>query len=191
MQKYIKLNNKNIEYTLKVNKRSKGFRLSVRQGGECLLTVPRFVPQFIINQFLKNRSGWIEEKLANSLRLNNGAFKSKKEKNTEYLKYKVEALSLVLDRLDYFNRIYNFEWKNIAIKNQKTRWGSCSSKGNLNFNYKIVLLPAKSTDYIIIHELCHLRELNHSREFWSLVSQAMPDYKIVRKSLHTGGLILN
>jgi len=80
-------------------------------------------------------------------------------------------------KVNKFNKVYGFKFNKIAIKNQKTRWGSCSKKGNLNYNYKIVLLPEKSADYIIVHELCHLKEFNHSRKFWNLVERALPDYK--------------
>lgn len=102
---------------------------------------------------------------------------------TQYLAHKEAARVLVHARLEHFNAIYKFTYKRVVIKNQKTCWGSCSSKGNLNFNYKIVLLPERLADYIIAHELCHLREFNHSRAFWDLVAQTMPDYARARAEL--------
>ncbi len=113
-----------------------------------------------------------------------------KRKSLNYIKYKKDAAILVKERLEYFNKFYNFKYGRIAIRNQKTRWGSCSKKGNLNFNYKIVLLTPKQADYIIAHELCHLKEFNHSQRFWDLVAQTIPDYKEVRHSLRTNGLRL-
>jgi len=92
--------------------------------------------------------------------------------------------------LEYFNTFYNFKWGRVTIRNQKTRWGSCSKKGNLNFNYKIALLKPSQADYIIVHELCHLKEFNHGKNFWSLVAQTIPDYKEVRSSLRTSGFRL-
>lgn len=109
--------------------------------------------------------------------------KRKTKKNLDYLKYKDKTLILAKERLEYFNTFYNFKYNKVVIRNQKTRWGSCSRKGNLNFNYKIALLPPKSADYIIVHELCHLGEFNHSRNFWNLVSQTVPEYQDIRKSL--------
>jgi len=88
-------------------------------------------------------------------------------------------------RVDYFSKKYNFRYKNVSIKSQKTRWGSCSSKGNLSFNYKIMYFNNQVIDYIIIHELCHLVEMNHSRKFWNLVEEMMPDYKIYKKQLNS------
>ena len=94
-----------------------------------------------------------------------------------------QASRLVESRIKYFNDFYNFKINRITIKNQKTRWGSCSSKGNLNFNYKIIYLKPALADYLIVHELCHLGELNHSKRFWALVSQTIPDYVSINKEL--------
>ena len=101
----------------------------------------------------------------------------------EYLKYKEQARILVKERLEYFNQFYGYTWNKIAIRNQRSRWGSCSKRGNLNFNYKIVLLPQNMADYVIVHELCHLREFNHSHDFWALVEKTMPNYKEIRKTM--------
>jgi len=90
---------------------------------------------------------------------------------------------LVRDRLDYYNQFYQFKVGQISIRNQRTRWGSCSAKGNLNFNYRLVLIPEKLADYVIVHELCHLGEFNHSADFWALVAKAMPDYREARREL--------
>ena len=106
-----------------------------------------------------------------------------KRKSGDFLRYKENALALVQQRIEDFNRLYNFEYRNIRVKNQVSRWGSCSKKGNLNFNYRIALLPKHLADYVIAHELCHLGELNHSRNFWNLVGRAIPNYKEVRKKL--------
>ena len=95
----------------------------------------------------------------------------------DYLTYKLSALVLTTERIHHFNTQYNFRFKNISIRNQTTRWGSCSSKGNLSFNYLIIRLPKHLADYIVVHELCHLGEFNHSAKFWDLVSRADPEYK--------------
>lgn len=94
-----------------------------------------------------------------------------------YVAHKEAARALVLERLDHFNEHYGFTWKRVAIRNQRRCWGSCTSLKNLNFNYKILFLPASLRDYIIVHELCHLAELNHGRQFWALVAEQIPDYR--------------
>jgi len=95
--------------------------------------------------------------------------------------YKLRALEIARQRIAYFNAFYQFPVNKITVRNQKTRWGSCSKKGNLNFNYKIALLPQSLSDYIIVHELCHLKEFNHSKNFWNLVAKTIPNYKHIKK----------
>src|SRR3954464_6248053 len=101
----------------------------------------------------------------------------------KYLRHKEEGRALVRARLEYFNTEYGYKWNRIAIKDHKSRWGSCSKKRNLNFNYRIALIPAHLADYIVVHELCHLGELNHGPKFWVLVERAMPDWKKRRDAL--------
>ena len=105
-----------------------------------------------------------------------------------YLKHKELARVLVGERIEFFIAIYAthgyvFKVGRISIRNQKMRWGSCSRKGNLNFNYRIALLPPTLCDYVIVHELCHLGEFNHSRKFWDLVALALPNYCEIRMEL--------
>ena len=115
----------------------------------------------------------------------------KRRVSKNYLENKNKALEIVKERIEYLNAFYNYKWNKISVKNQKTRWGSCSRRGNLNFNYKIALLPQKSSDYIIVHELCHLGEFNHSQKFWDLVAKTVPDYKEARRDLRKNGLMLD
>ena len=100
-----------------------------------------------------------------------------------YLENKEAARALILERLAYFNQHYTYEWNRVSIRNQKRCWGSCSSKKNLNFSYKLLLLPPHLCDYIIVHELCHLKEMNHGKAFWQLVAETLPDYKTRVKEL--------
>ncbi|MSU60381.1 MAG: M48 family peptidase [Candidatus Staskawiczbacteria bacterium] len=104
-----------------------------------------------------------------------------KRNRKEFLYYKERARLLVQNRIAHYNKIYHFKFNRIAIRNQRSRWGSCSKKGNLNFNYKIMLLPEKMADYVILHELCHLGEFNHSKNFWKLMAMRMPDYAKIKK----------
>ena len=101
----------------------------------------------------------------------------------QYLLWKEKARAYIRQRVDYFNQTYQFPFNRLAIRNQRSLWGSCSAKRNLNFNYRLVFLPQPLSDYIIVHELCHLQDLNHSPQFWSLVSQTIPDYRQLKKQL--------
>jgi predicted metal-dependent hydrolase len=105
-----------------------------------------------------------------------------------YQKHKESARALVHRKIEEHNAHYGFIFGTIAIRNQRTRWGSCSKKGNLNFHYRITLLPEHLADYLVVHELCHLSEFNHSKKFWDLVSEKIPDYKARRKALKSHAL---
>ena len=100
-----------------------------------------------------------------------------------YLAHKEQARELIHSRLVYFNEHYGLTYNRVAIRNQRRCWGSCTSLGNLNFSYKLLFLPAELRDYIIVHELCHLAELNHSPHFWALVAERVPEYQEHKKSL--------
>ena len=102
------------------------------------------------------------------------------------------ALERIRQRLDYYAPRIGRRPGRVAIRDQKSRWGSCSAKGNVNFNWKLIMAPPEALDYVVIHELCHLYEFNHSPRFWSLVRNQMPDYEVWKKWLkaHTEDLFL-
>lgn len=100
-----------------------------------------------------------------------------------YQEHKELARAAVHARLEYWSSHLGCTYKRVAIRNQKTRWGSCSEDGNLNFSYKLIFLPDELFDYVIVHELCHLKELNHSHRFWALVESVIPDYRMRIKEL--------
>ncbi len=100
-----------------------------------------------------------------------------------YQANKEAARELVLRKLAQHNAHYHLVWGRVAIRNTRSRWGSCSKKGNLNFNYRVILLPEHLQDYLVVHELCHLRHFNHSKHFWSLVAEAVPKYAQCRAEL--------
>lgn len=90
-------------------------------------------------------------------------------------------------RLDYFCKLMGLEFNRVTIRAQKTRWGSCSKKSNLNFNWKLIMAPKWVIDYVIVHEACHLRHMNHSKEFWSMVESYSKDFKTAKTWLRENG----
>ena len=177
----IKLNGNELDFTLRTSRRSKNLQLAIHGSGRVVVTRPWRLPESFVLNFIERKASWILEKL-DKFKTQDPSFHPGGTE-LDYLRHKSSARKLILARVAYFNQYYNFTFKRILIKNQKTRWGSCSRDGNLNFNYKLVLLPPEVADYIVVHELCHLKEFNHSRKFWQLVAEALPDYKDRRKRL--------
>lgn len=186
MKKHIVLQNKAIAFTLKRSKRARRMRLAVYCDGAITITAPIGIQQSIIERFIKEKSEWLFSKIEFFCQFKGEKITSNSPE--DYIELKSDALSLATQKVEYYNKVYKFKYNAIHIKNQKTRWGSCSKKGNLNFNYKIILLPESVADYIIVHELCHLKEFNHSQKYWKLVSKAIPDYRKIREDLKRSGL---
>lgn len=182
VEKYVFENT--LPYTITRTERSRTVRLSVYHDGRFAITAPKQVSLKIIQDFITQKYSWIQDKL-HYFSTHPKTYLSFPKKNTrkEYLEYKETTRILVHDRLEYFNKQYNFTYKRVSIKNTKSRWGSCSKLGNLNFSYKLALLPKALADYVVVHELCHLAELNHSPNFWDLVGEALPNYKHLRSEL--------
>lgn len=101
--------------------------------------------------------------------------------------YKKMAKDILKKRLDYYCEIMGVEYTALSVRNQKTRWGSCSSKRSISLNYKLIFAPMSVMDYVIVHELCHLLEMNHSKAFWNQVERVLPDYKVAKKWLRENG----
>lgn len=102
--------------------------------------------------------------------------------------YRKQTLEKVTERISYYQRYFKVQPHAIVVKEQKKRWASCSSKRNLNFNWRCVMAPVWVLDYIVVHEMCHLVHMNHSKEFWALVERIMPDYKRHREWLKNNGM---
>ncbi|MFA6048008.1 MAG: M48 family metallopeptidase [Parcubacteria group bacterium] len=177
----IKLEDKEINYNLRRSKRARRMRLTINCDGSLTATLPRRYSTDVLENFIIEKAGWILKKIEYFEGLENKVLW--KNDPVDYGRYKNEALALALKRVYYFNQIYGFSYSKISIRNQKTRWGSCSKNGNLSFNYKIVFLPEYLADYVIVHELCHLGEFNHSSRFWQLVEKTIKDCKALRKEV--------
>lgn len=109
----------------------------------------------------------------------------RRSSRTRHALARERARALVAARLAHYAPAYGIFFGRIFIRDQKTRWGSCSSRGNLNFNWRIAMLPPALADYVVVHELCHLIEFNHSPKFWALVGRAVPEYKQLRRHLRS------
>lgn len=175
-----------MKYTYQL-KRSKRKSISVEISREATVIVRAPLKMSIkdIEAFLNSKSEWIDKhlndmnkKLASMPRKLSDAEKNELKKNSKIV---------ITKRVEYFAKIMGVDYNRISIKFQKTRFGSCSTKKNLNFNALVALMPQEILDYVIVHELSHLIEMNHSKNFWNQVKKIIPDYKTKRKWLKENG----
>ena len=181
--KTIILQGQNIPYQITRSDRSKNLRISISRDGNLLAILPYGMDEKFAENFIQKKSDWILKKIKYFQKHKFHILPKSSQK--EYKLRKKEAYAIIKEKILYFNSFYKFAIGKITIRRQKTRWGSCSRKGNLNFNFNIIHLPQNLLNYLVVHELCHLKELNHSKNFWHLVSLQIPDYKILRKELKT------
>ena len=101
--------------------------------------------------------------------------------------YREAARARFESRVSYYHRTTGGCYTSITVRDQKSRWGSCSSRGTLSFNYRLIFAPSVILDYVVVHELCHLTHMNHSKDFWDMVASVMPEYREYRKWLREHG----
>lgn len=180
----VELNDVPIPYKLIKRTRHYSFTLSVHAGGRVTLTVPKRANEKLIERFLSQKRAWLERVIKNTPKQTGLS----KVDRTHYKAHKEKTRTLVRSRLRELNATYGFVYKRVSIRANTSRWGSCSTQGNLNFDYRILFLPPELQDYILVHELCHLREMNHSPKFWNLVAQTIPHHRLLRDQLRKHAL---
>lgn len=102
-------------------------------------------------------------------------------------RYRKAAKDYFTARVVYYHALTGGVYTSITIRDQKSRWGSCSSRGTLSFNYRLMFAPPRVLDYVVVHELCHLTHMDHSKNFWNMVEQIMPDYRTYKQWLRDHG----
>jgi len=167
-----------VSYIVKASRRAKRVRLMMYHDKSIVITRPYGISEGLVERFMREKAEWILRKLK---RL--AEYTVVRSSAAHYATYRDEARQFIEMRIRYLNAFYGFEYKKITIRAQRTRWGSCSQDKCLNFNYRIMFLPPHIADYIIVHELCHLKQFDHSERFWSLVARAIPDHRETRKAL--------
>ena len=172
-----------IRYKLIRSKR-KTCSLTVTDEGP-VVRAPRFMPRAAIDLFVKSHADWIEKKTAQ--RKTRAANAPAPLTEDELKALKKEAKRVIPARVAYWAPKVGVTYGRVAVRAQHTRWGSCSTKGNLNFNCLLMLTPEEVRDSVIVHELCHRKEMNHSRRFYAEVLRVMPEYKKHNKWLKQNG----
>ena len=163
---------------LLVRSSRKTLAVQIRADGTVIARAPLRMHKDRILCFLSEKASWIRmqqgrmqerEKMRQQARIHLDAAQEKELRE--------RAKSVLAQRTAYFARQIGVTYGRITVRDQKTRWGSCSQTGNLNFNFRLILAPLEVLDYVVVHELCHRRQMNHSTQFWQEVAQVLPDYR--------------
>lgn len=168
----------------------KSVAIQIQSDGRVLVRAPYKMRDREIEEFLQEKSKWIKKHLD---MVKEQQEKREKEPPIQRLSEQElkelarQAMLVFPEKIRYYAGKIGVDYGRVTIRNQKTRWGSCSSKGNLNFNCLLMLAPEEIQNYVVIHELCHRKEMNHSSKFWAEVAKIMPDYEEKRKWLRENG----
>lgn len=174
--------------------RSNRKTLAIQIKPDCSVVVraPKRATMKEIEKVLREKEPWIKRNL--DILRTRAEMASEEEKSyltdKEVEELAKKAASYIPARVKYYAEIIGVSYGRITIRNQRTRWGSCSSKGNLNFNCLLMLSNPEVIDYIVVHELCHRKEMNHSKAFWDEVKKVLPDYKKSEKWLKNEGVLV-
>ncbi len=182
-----------------VRSKRKSYGLVVDEDGGVTVRIPLRGSITVARKLVADKQDWLMEKIRLQKQRKQVREAQEAESESKYTseqraglerRYRQAAKEYFPKRADYYAQQIGVSYERIRIAEQKTRWGSCSSKGTLSFNWKLMLAPPKVLDYVVVHELCHLKEMNHSPRFWKLVEDIMPDYKEYRKWLKENGSTL-
>lgn len=161
-----------MNYTV-IHSKRKTLALQIKNG-ELIVRAPRRVSLATIDRFVSEHTAWIEKHLAKAQRQQAEALPALSPEELRALTE--DARRVFRERVEYFAPIVGVDYEKITIRHQSSRWGSCSAKGNLNFNCLLLLAPPEVLDSIVVHELCHRKEMNHSPRFYAEVYRVCPDY---------------
>ena len=175
----------NITYTI-IRSDRKNISIHITPEGQIQVRCPRRMKQADIQRFVEEKSSWIHSKLATM---------QKRPPEPKFTPEEVQILAqrarnALPPRVAHYARLMGVTYGRITVRSQRSRWGSCSAKGNLSFNCLLMLVPEQVADYVVVHELCHRKEMNHSARFWGTVASVMPDYRVSRQWLKEQGMAL-
>ena len=178
-----------MEYIV-IRSRRKTLSIQVKGDGRVEIRAPLRTSDAEIRRFLETHRRWLEKHLQKAQALQQAKAGVRKLTAAETAELKKKAKRILPERVAYWAPLIGVKPGRIAVRCQKTRWGSCSTKGNLNFNCLLMLAPEDVIDSIVVHELCHLKHMNHSRNFYAEIEKVLPDYRQHQQWLKENGEFL-
>ena len=178
-----------MEYIV-IRSRRKTLSMQVKGDGQVEVRAPLWTTDTEIRRFLETHRRWLEKHLQKARALQQAKAGVRKMTGAEIAELKKKAKRVLPERVAYWEPLIGVRPGRIAVRCQKTRWGSCSTKGNLNFNCLLMLAPDGVIDYIVVHELCHLKHMNHSKRFYAEIEKVLPDYRQHQQWLKDNGEFL-
>lgn len=169
-----------------VSKR-RNISLQIKEDRQIIIKVPCWLPEYRLDSFIEEKKDWIIKTYESIPAPRELSLREQNHLTALEKRYRKAAKEYIPERVAYFHQFTGGTYEKVVIRDQKTRWGSCSSNKTLSFNYRLMLAPPQILDYVVVHELCHLKHMNHSQEFWTAVEAVLPDYKIRRKWLKDHG----
>lgn len=168
----------------------KTLAVQVTSAGEVKVRAPRHMSYAAIDRFLTEKESWILKHLQRVQAHPASRPEPAPLSGAERRRYMQLARDIFTQKTAYYAAVMHVTYGRITIREQKTRWGSCSSAGNLNFNWRLIFAPEPVIDYVVVHELAHRKEMNHSPAFYAIVQSVLPDYKTQQKWLRDHGASL-
>lgn len=179
------MNFENAEISVIKSKR-KSISIQIKPN-QVIIRAPQRMKNKDIENFVESKRDWIEKHLRSVLEKQKLLDSAEPYSAEEIKSFVAKAKEIIPRRVEFYAPKIGVNYNRISIRCQKTRWGSCSSKGNLNFNCLLVLLPDEIIDSVVVHELCHRKHMNHSPEFYAEIDKVFPDYKKCRQWLKENG----
>ena len=170
-----------------IRSQRKTMSLEIKPDGQIIVRAPLRLSQVRIRRFVEQKQEWILKNLEKIQKREVQRETVPGLSKEERTRLQQEACRKIPERTAYFAEKIGVSYGRITLRQQKTRWGSCSANGNLNFNWLLILAPPEVLDYVVVHELCHRRQMNHSQAFWNEVSAVLPGYKEQKKWLKDNG----
>ena len=174
-----------MNYTV-IKSRRKTLALQIK-GGEIIVRTPMKISAREIEKFVREHEGWIEKHIEKSRQRAEEIQKIEPLSPAELDALIKRAKQVFPERVEYYAKLIGVSYKSIAVRRQRSRFGSCSSNGNLSFNLALMLAPPRVLDSVVVHELCHRKEMNHSARFYAEMARVFPDYKECREYLVKNG----